>query len=119
MVLLCVDRAQEAWLLVYGVLPQDRQRDCAKDGMQQVPRAQADALRAQLRRWILHDSMPGMDAAARVVELALQEPGLPVGLTWDGGMAITANDYAAAERRLAAYRTDPQGYAIKYWNGEF
>ena len=34
---------------------------------------------------------------------------------WLGGMAITANDYSAAERRLAAYRADPQGYAAKYW----
>ena len=79
----------------------------------------ADALEAKLHRWIVHESQPAAKVAQRVVALALQQPGMPVGLTWDGGMAVTANDYAHAERRLQAYRDDPQGYAMKYWNGQF
>ena len=116
---LCVDWSQQAWLLVYAVLPQDLHRSCAKADMERVPRARADALEAKLHCWIVHESQPAAKVAQRVVALALQQPGMPVGLTWDGGMAVTANDYAHAERRLQAYRDDPQGYAMKYWNGQF
>lgn len=35
-------------------------------------------------------------------------PGVPVGVTWDGGFAITFQDYRAAERRLAAQRSAPR-----------
>ena len=36
---LCVDWSQQAWLLVYAVLPQDLHRSCAKADMERVPRA--------------------------------------------------------------------------------
>ena len=103
---LCVDWSQQAWLLVYAVLPQDLHRSCAKADMERVPRARADALEAKLHRWIVHESQPAAKVAQRVVALALQQPGMPVGLTWDGGMAITYNDYNAAEKRHAAYLKD-------------
>jgi hypothetical protein len=43
-------------------------------------------------------------AAALAVTLRqtlAENPGVPVGVTWDGGLAITFSDYRAAERRLA------------------
>ncbi len=112
---ICVDQAQPAWTLLYGVLPQDAKRPCARADMERVAQRDFPALQRRLHTWLLHEDQPEAHVAERVVELARQQPGLPVGLTWDGGMAITANDYTAAERRLAAYRADPQGYAAKYW----
>ena len=64
---------------------------------------------------LVHEVQPEAGVASRVLALARQQPGMPVGLTWDGGMAVTAGDYTAAERRLETYRADPAGYAARYW----
>lgn len=113
---ICVDQEQPAWTLVYGVLPQDAARPCARKDMKKIEAREFGELQRNLRAWLLHEVQPEADVVARVLALARQQPGMPVGLTWDGGMAITANDYTAAERRLAAYRADPQGYAAKHWS---
>jgi hypothetical protein len=42
-------------------------------------------------------------------------PGVPIGVTWDGGLAITASDYRAAERRLALARES--GVDRPKWRG--
>lgn len=36
-----------------------------------------------------------------LLQLCEQNPGVPLGLTFDGGIAVTATDYALAERRFA------------------
>lgn len=36
-----------------------------------------------------------------LLRLCAENPGVPLGLTFDGGIAVTANDYALAERRWA------------------
>lgn len=36
-----------------------------------------------------------------LLRLCEENPGVPLGLTFDGGIAVTANDYALAERRWA------------------
>lgn len=113
---ICVDREQPAWTLIYGVLPQDATRPCARKEMKKIEAREFPELQRNLRGWLLHEVQPEADVVARVLALARRQPGMPVGLTWDGGMAITANDYTAAERRLAAYRADPQGYAAKHWS---
>ena len=115
-VAICVDRAQPAWTLLYGVLPQDGGRPCARADMERVKQRDFPALQRRLHNGLLHEEQPEAGVAARVVELARQQPGMPVGLTWDGGMAITANDYSAAERRLAAYRANPARYAAQHWH---
>ena len=118
-VAICVDQLQPAWTLIYGVPARDSNAPCARRGMHRVPNADINALPARLRSWMRHEVQPAADVATRAVALARQQPGLPVGLTWDGGMAITASDYRAAEQRLRAYEADPQGYAMRYWRDEF
>lgn len=113
---ICVDQGQPAWTLIYGVLPQDAARPCARKEMKKIEAREFPELQRSLRGWLLHEFQPEADVIARVFALARQQPGMPVGLTWDGGMAITANDYTAAERRLVAYRADPRGYAAKHWS---
>jgi hypothetical protein len=39
--------------------------------------------------------------AVTLRETLAENPGVPVGVTWDCGLAITFADYRAAERRLA------------------
>ena len=112
---LCVDRGEAAWVLVYGLPARDATAPCAQPAMQRVAARDAAALARRLKTWQVHDIAPEAQAALRVVTLAVQQPAVPVGLTWDGGMAITATDYSDAERRLAAYRADPKGYAARYW----
>ncbi len=113
---ICVDQAQPAWTLLYGVLPQDAGTPCARADMQRVKRRDFPALQRRLQAWLVHEDQPDTRVTARVIDLARQQPGMPVGLTWDGGMAITANDYSAAERRLAAYRANPARYAAQHWH---
>lgn len=114
-VAICLDQAQPAWTLLYAVLPQDAGRPCAHPDMQRVLRRDFPALERRLRAWLVYEVQPEAGVASRVLALARQQPGMPVGLTWDGGMAVTAGDYTAAERRLETYRADPAGYAARYW----
>ncbi len=64
-----------------------------------------------VRRAILHDEYCRADLAAELARLLSSAPGVPFGVTWNGGLALTYADYRAAERRLAAWRADPAAYA--------
>ncbi|GAB2506743.1 hypothetical protein [Lysobacter humi (ex Lee et al. 2017)] len=75
--------------------------------------------RRHLRRHVRHDASPARDALREILLLLPEMPGVPLGLTWDDGIAVTAGDYRHAERRLAAYLRDPQAYARNNWAHEF
>ena len=60
---------------------------------------------------ILKDEYPGSKAVEGIVELLRRYPGTPVGVTWNGGVAITFKDYEHAKRLYKAYLEDPEGYA--------
>ncbi len=59
---------------------------------------------------IAKDEYPGSRAAEGVVELIRKYPGNPIGLTWNGGMAITYNDYQYAKQTYRQYQTNPAEY---------
>jgi hypothetical protein len=67
---------------------------------------------ARFAAWIgdQHDTLA---LAAVLSETLASNPGVAVGVTWDGGIAITYADYRAAERRLA--QALAQGAARPPW----
>lgn len=56
---------------------------------------------------IRRNDYPDQRAAAGVVELLHRYPSTPIGLTWNGGIAITRNDYRFAERTYQQFQADP------------
>jgi len=62
---------------------------------------------ARLVRLVLSNEYPDIDLRAALLELLVRHPGNPIGITWNGGIAITANDYREAEARLRRFREDP------------
>lgn len=100
----CIDTTSSpAWTLMYATAD----TGCAKKDMERVTVKDfaSPALRQRLRTRVLRDAMAGsgQDALKQIGAFVLQMPGAPIGLTWDGGMAITHTDYMAAEKRHAAY----------------
>lgn len=59
---------------------------------------------------IVKDEYPESRTIAGVVELVRKFPGTPIGLTWNGGIAITYNDYQHAKRIYEQYKADPASY---------
>jgi hypothetical protein len=56
---------------------------------------------------VLKNDYPDVDLRAALLELLIRFPGTPIGITWNGGFAITAGDYREAETRLSRFREDP------------
>jgi hypothetical protein len=112
---ICVEHTQPAWILLYGMPLSGGATACAWPDMERVGVRELPGLRRRLQTWLIHEEQPESRVIERVLALVDGQPGMPVGLTWDGSMAFTANDYTAAERRLTAYRADPHGYAAEHW----
>lgn len=49
--------------------------------------------------------------AEGITEFLRRYPGVPIGLTWNGGISFTANDYEHAKRTHSQYLADPAEYA--------
>lgn len=62
---------------------------------------------------ILKNEYSGQKVAKGIIELIKQSPESPVGLTWNGGIAITYNDYQYAKRTYQQYMADPEEYERK------
>lgn len=60
---------------------------------------------------ILKDEYPGSRAREGIGEVLRRYPKTPIGLTWNGGIAMSFNDYEHAKRMYKAYRADPEAYA--------
>ena len=56
------------------------------------------------------DEYPKSRAVDGIVELVKKYPGTPFGITWNGGIACTRNDYTFAQRQYAAYNNNPEEY---------
>lgn len=97
----CVDTTSSpAWTLLYSTTD----ASCAEPSMERDPLAEfpSTKLRRMLRARIIDDAFPDFDVLEQIAAFVRRYPSQPVGLTFDGGMAITATDYRAAEQRYAA-----------------
>lgn len=57
---------------------------------------------------IQRNDYPDQKAVPGILELVRRFPGTPIGLTWNGGIAITRNDYHYAEQTYRRYQDDPK-----------
>ncbi len=63
-----------------------------------------------IKAQIAKNEYPESRAIAGVVKLVRKFPGTPIGLTWNGGIAITYNDYQHAKSIYEQYKADPAMY---------
>lgn len=59
---------------------------------------------------VLRNDYPEVALHTGLLELLEAYPGAPFGITWNGGIAITALDYSWAEQQLDLFRSDPARY---------
>lgn len=59
---------------------------------------------------IVRDEYPDSRTVSGIVELIRKFPDTPIGLTWNGGIAITHNDYRYAINTYKQYQSDPTAY---------
>ena len=64
-----------------------------------------------LGSFVKHDDYPDRDVPRGMVALVAKFPGLPFGLTWNNGVAVTAMDYEHARQTWARFSRDPAGWA--------
>jgi len=65
---------------------------------------------SELQKAVSGGSFPP-EVLAQLAELLQQMPGVPLGLTFDGGIAVTASDYRLAESRWNKHHPDRTGQA--------
>ena len=53
---------------------------------------------------------PGIELTQGVLDLLQAYPSTPIGVTWNGGLAFTYNDYQHAKRMLEKFQQDPAAY---------
>ncbi len=95
-----VDAHNPAWLcFVLGGTRDDRSLE--RVSWQQF----ASQIANRLAAWTA-DPSAAAALASTLRDTLADNPGTPVGVTWDGGLAITFSDYRAAERRLAKALAD-------------
>lgn len=107
----------EASYTVYAGIPKDKV-DAVKVKLRDAPPgarlvAWDDFVRGRdkyVTARIVKNEYPGSRAEEGVVALIRKYPGTPIGLAWNGGIAITYNDYQHARRTYEQYKEDPALY---------
>lgn len=59
---------------------------------------------------VVLDEYPNSRTVDGIIELVKKYPGTPFGITWNGGIAFTRNDYAFAKSQFSAYSKEPAEY---------
>lgn len=77
-------------------------------GMEHLIKVDLMGLQAEADRYIFpvvknRESL-ALTLVDELVSILRQSPGTPIGLTWDGGLAITYHDYQAAKKRLLKHQ---------------
>ena len=63
-----------------------------------------------LGTFVKHDDYPDRDVLGGAIALLARYPGLPFGLTWNNGIAVTADDYEHARQTWARWSRDPAAW---------
>ncbi len=109
-----IDQSDPAYT-VYAGLPAERMDDLRAKIANQPAKLvtfkefsdnRAELIAAQVKL----DEYPNSRTVDGIVELVKKYPGTPFGITWNGGIAFTRNDYAFAKNRFAAYSKDQEEY---------
>lgn len=65
----------------------------------------------EIRQFIRRNDYPDVNLATAIPQVLMRYEGTPIGITWNGGLAITGNDYRHAAKAFAAYSADPPSTA--------
>jgi len=111
-----VDGTEQAYT-VYAGIPDDKVAQ-VQAKLADAPRDVAllewekfvDAANRYVEARVLKNEYPQSRTVEGVVALLRKYPGTPIGLSWNGGIAITYNDYQYAKRTYAQYKSDPAAY---------
>lgn len=63
-----------------------------------------------IRSRIIKNEYPESRTIKGIIELVKKYPGTPIGLTWNGGIAITRNDYQHSIKTYNTYLRNPDAY---------
>ena len=67
----------------------------------------------EISQFVRRNDYPEVDLAAAMPQVLLRYEGTPIGITWNGGLAITGNDYRHAAKTFTAYNADPASDAAR------
>ena len=103
-----IDRSEQAYT-VYAGLPAERaetvQNAMAGKPGEVVPFDRfADQAKQYVGERMMRNDYPGERAEEGIVALVRKYPGTPFGLTWNGGIAFTRNDYVAAKKAFEIFQ---------------
>jgi hypothetical protein len=109
-----IDQGDPAYT-VYAGLPGERSEDVkgkiANQPVQVVSFGDFSEGRAKfVAARIVYDEYAGLRASEGIVELVRKYPGTPFGLTWNGGIAFTRNDYLFAKSQYGLFMKDADEY---------
>lgn len=109
-----IDQSNPAYT-VYAGLPSEKRDDVrakiANQPAQLVTFKEFSERRAELiGALVVVDEYPNSKAIDGIVELVKKHPGTPFGITWNGGIAFTRNDYTFTKNQFAAYKKAPEDY---------
>jgi hypothetical protein len=103
--------AYTVFLGVSAETPAGVLQEAHKEGRELVPWKQFVQRAAQyLAARLLKNEYPDIQVAQGLIELLATNPGMPFGLTWNGGLAYTFSDYHYAQKTYRRYRENPEGY---------
>lgn len=109
-----IDHMEKAYT-VYAGLPLDR-AEAAKSKLEGKPVEMvpfekfAENQKKIIGDRIVRNDYPGSRAEEGIVALIDKYPGTPFGVTWNGGIALTRNDYQVAKKAYEAFNS-PEGFA--------
>ncbi len=118
--LVAIDRSEKAYTVFLAVA-----KDAPEEQLEQLRSRAAQDEAVELVTWaefrqnrtkyldsrIVHDDYPESKVVQGIVELLRRYASTPFGLTWNGGVALTFNDYEHAKRIHKKYLSDPGEYA--------
>jgi hypothetical protein len=110
-----IDKNEQAYT-VFMVIPEDKVQEVEarfKEGGEVILVTWHDFSDRQdefIASRIKKDEYTGSRAVEGISALLEKYPGVPFGLTWNGGIAFTYNDYQHAKRTYNLFANDPEEY---------
>ncbi len=114
-----VDQSEAAFTVFTGI-PDDLDESRFADIKKKVERSESltllpwsefiDQVPAYIQSTVRRNDYPGYSIKKGLVCLIYRAAGAPWGLTWNGGIALTYNDYQHARQSFSSFNADPTAY---------
>lgn len=114
-----VDQNDPAYIVFAGIPKDTDERKLEEirskiSGHEKVSMVSWDQFTASVDRYVqsavLINDYPNFQIVNGLICLLERTPGTPWGLTWNGGIALTRNDYEHAKRQYNSYKANPDEY---------